>query len=120
MGISPIAENTEIRSAYRNLSKLYHPDTTQLDRKEANDLFIRLQDSYEILSDSEKRRYYDWKLSLEVSRTLCRPFVLVRRRLWEGCTLQRRSCSSGGLGAGRVRRRSPLPPVRLARRRDSP
>ena len=66
MGIAPDAQNTEIRSAYRTMSKLYHPDTTQLERVEANTLFVKLQDSYQTLSDSEKRRYYDWKLSLEV------------------------------------------------------
>lgn len=83
MGIAPDAQNTEIRSAYRTMSKLYHPDTTQLERVEANTLFVKLQDSYQTLSDSEKRRYYDWKLSLEVTAAARENGDLTRRGLTE-------------------------------------
>ena len=43
LGVSADAELEEIKSAYRRLSKLYHPDTTQLPLEIAAQKFMRLK-----------------------------------------------------------------------------
>lgn len=35
LGLHPSADGAAIRKSYRRLSKLYHPDTTELDREVA-------------------------------------------------------------------------------------
>ena len=57
--ISPEASGTELRQAFRSLSKRYHPDTTELPEQEAREAFRRLQQAYLTLSDPERRRAYD-------------------------------------------------------------
>lgn len=49
MGLSSDAELEEIKSAYRRLSKLYHPDTTQLPLEIAAQKFMRLKVSVHLL-----------------------------------------------------------------------
>jgi len=66
MGLAPDCDYSEIRNKFRQLSKMYHPDTTKLDPVQANTLFMRLQDIYDVLSEPEKRQFYDWRLTLEV------------------------------------------------------
>jgi hypothetical protein len=53
------ADAGELRRAFRNLSKRYHPDTTSLPEAEAREAFRRLQQAYVTLSDPERRRAYD-------------------------------------------------------------
>ncbi|MFO0006774.1 MAG: J domain-containing protein, partial [bacterium] len=50
------ADAGELRRAFRNLSKRYHPDTTSLPEAEAREAFRRLQQAYVTLSDPERRR----------------------------------------------------------------
>jgi len=59
LGVTPWASDRQIRQAYRDLSKLYHPDTTDLDSNEAIGLFRNLNDGYAILSNPERRAEYD-------------------------------------------------------------
>lgn len=59
------ADMEEIKGAYRRLSKEYHPDTTTLPLKSASEKFIRLREAYNILSNEERRRFYDWTLAQE-------------------------------------------------------
>jgi len=68
MGLAPDCDYKDIRTCYKSLSKQYHPDTTKLDGGEANKLFLRLQATYETLSEPEKRQFYDWRLTLEVAQ----------------------------------------------------
>ena len=62
LGISASASVREIRQAYRELSKQYHPDTTALPREVAIERFRQLNEAYAILSSPERRSTYDQKI----------------------------------------------------------
>lgn len=55
LGVLPTATLDEIRSAYRNRAKQFHPDYSHGDSAP----FLRLQEAYEVLGDPENRRVYD-------------------------------------------------------------
>jgi len=57
LGIQRTASADEIRKAYRNLARKYHPDVST--ESDAEDRFNEVQQAYEVLSDEEKRRAYD-------------------------------------------------------------
>jgi len=57
--LSPQASASELRQAFRNLSKRYHPDTTTLPPAEAREAFTRLRQAYAVLADPDSRRAYD-------------------------------------------------------------
>lgn len=59
LGLSPQATAAELRQAFRNLSKRYHPDTTTLPPTEAHEAFARLRQAYAVLADPDSRRAYD-------------------------------------------------------------
>ena len=52
------ASESDIKSAYRNLAKKYHPDLNP-DNSEAEQKFKEATAAYEILSDPDKRSRYD-------------------------------------------------------------
>ena len=58
LGISKGATEAEIKKAYRQLSKKYHPDKNPGD-KEAEEKFKEVNEANEILSNQEKRAKYD-------------------------------------------------------------
>jgi curved DNA-binding protein CbpA len=60
LGVSQNADQKEIRAAYRNLAKKYHPDTGAGSSAER---FRAVQDAYDLLSDTRKRREYDRSLA---------------------------------------------------------
>lgn len=62
--VPPNASMIEIRSAYRRLSRLYHPDTTQLPPAIATAQFQQLNEAYATLNQPELRAAYDRKLAL--------------------------------------------------------
>ena len=62
MGLHPSASSIAIRRTYRQLSKKYHPDTTELPTNVATAKFQRLNEAYAILSSPEKRSLYDLKI----------------------------------------------------------
>lgn len=57
--LPPEASTSQLRQAFRQLSKRYHPDTTALPAQQASEAFRRLQQAYLTLSDPERRRAYD-------------------------------------------------------------
>lgn len=61
LGISPTATAQEVRQAYREQSKLFHPDTTQLPPPEARQRFHVLNEAYATLSNPVQRLQYDQK-----------------------------------------------------------
>lgn len=62
LGVHPSATVIEIRRAYRELSKLYHPDTTTLPKAIATSKFQKLNEAYATLSSPERRLSYDQKI----------------------------------------------------------
>lgn len=62
LGLRRGASVQDIRRAYRDLSKLYHPDTTELESAIAIPKFQALNEAYATLSSPEKRLTYDYKI----------------------------------------------------------
>ena len=58
LGIQKGASDSEIKKAYRQVAKKYHPDMNPGD-KEAEAKFKEATEAYEVLSDSDKRARYD-------------------------------------------------------------
>lgn len=57
LGVSKNADKKEIKQAYRELVKKYHPDKNS--SPEAETKFKEVQEAYDILSDEQKRSSYD-------------------------------------------------------------
>ena len=58
LGVSKSADEKEIKKAYRKLARQYHPDKNPGDNT-AEEKFKEINEAYEVLSDSEKRKMYD-------------------------------------------------------------
>jgi len=65
LGVSPSANNEELRKAFRQLSKRLHPDTTSLPRDEATKQFQNVCEAYDLLSDPVLRANYDLLIEKE-------------------------------------------------------
>lgn len=58
LGLDRSASAEEIKKAYRNLAKKYHPDFNKDDR-EAEKKFNEIKEAYDVLIDPQKRDQYD-------------------------------------------------------------
>ncbi len=58
LGVAKSASDKEIKSAFRKLAKVYHPDKTK-DDKTAKAKFNEVSAAYDILSNKEKRAQFD-------------------------------------------------------------
>src|SRR2546421_76426 len=58
LGVPKTATEDEIRSAFRKLARKHHPDVAK-DKKVAEEKFKEINEAYEVLGDSEKRKKYD-------------------------------------------------------------
>ncbi|HRD25775.1 MAG: molecular chaperone DnaJ [Methanoculleus sp.] len=57
LGVSRDADDKEIKKAYRNLARKYHPDVCK--EPGAEERFKKINEAYSVLSDPEKRAQYD-------------------------------------------------------------
>lgn len=57
LGVAKGSSEDEVKAAYRKLAKLYHPDKNSAAGAEAK--FKDINEAYEVLGDTEKRKIYD-------------------------------------------------------------
>ncbi|KAN0064958.1 hypothetical protein ACQY0O_002016 [Thecaphora frezii] len=57
--VEQTATADEIRKSYRKLALKHHPDKNPDNVEQANKIFHKLQEAYEILSDDQERAWYD-------------------------------------------------------------
>ena len=58
LGVARTATADEIKKAFRKLARQHHPDLAK-DKKTAEEKFKEINEAYEVLSDTEKRKKYD-------------------------------------------------------------
>ena len=58
LGVGKKATPEEIKKAYRNLARKYHPDTNP-DDKRAEERFKEISQAHDVLGDPDKRKQYD-------------------------------------------------------------
>jgi molecular chaperone DnaJ len=59
LGVPRNATTEEIKKAYRELAKKWHPDMNPDNKKEAEEKFKEISEAYEVLMDPQKRQLYD-------------------------------------------------------------
>ena len=69
LGVSKTANADDIKKSFRRLARKYHPDLNPGD-KQAEARFKEVNEAYEVLSDSDKRKKYD-----QIGRASCRERV---------------------------------------------
>lgn len=68
LNIPSKASPLEIKAAYRRLAKIWHPDRNQ-GSKSSEDRFKEIQSAYQVLSNTNQKRQYDFKYKDEIHRT---------------------------------------------------
>lgn len=60
LGVTKNASDADIKKAYRNLAREHHPDMVKdSDKEAAEKKFKEINEAYQVLSDTEKRKQYD-------------------------------------------------------------
>lgn len=63
LGVSPTASQDEIKAAYRNMLKAFHPDYYTGDKAFAERQTQKIVEAYNVLRDEQRRRDYDFLLN---------------------------------------------------------
>src|SRR5882724_5139515 len=58
LGVPRTASDADIKKAFRKLAREYHPDVAK-NKKQAEEKFKEINEAYEVLGDSTKRKKYD-------------------------------------------------------------
>src|ERR1019366_7555596 len=58
LGVPRGASGDDIKKAFRKLARVYHPDVAK-NKKQAEEKFKEINEAYEVLGDSAKRKRYD-------------------------------------------------------------
>ena len=74
LGVQRNATQKEIKSAFRKMSKRYHPDLNR-DDPTAEEKFKEVNEAYEILGDDDKRAFYDRTGSTDMNGSGGNPFT---------------------------------------------
>lgn len=69
LGVKSTATESEIKKAYREKAKQYHPDKNPDDPENAKKQFILISEAYEVLSDTKTRAEFDDVLKYGGSRS---------------------------------------------------
>lgn len=64
------ASATDIKKSFRHLALKYHPDKNK--STESNQMFVKIVEAYEVLSDVNSRRKYDLTLQHDLLQTSSR------------------------------------------------
>src|SRR5262249_40805726 len=64
LGVRPDATSDEIKSAYRRLARVFHPDrfhptSKPKEWKNAHEMLLQLNEAYQVLKDHAARQRYD-------------------------------------------------------------
>src|SRR5215203_6455942 len=97
LGVKKTATESEIKKAYRDLAKKYHPDKNK-GNKEAENRFKEISEAYAVLSDKEKRSQYDRLGAEAFGAGGANPFA--------GFDFSQFMGGGGGRGSGRRTRRT--------------
>ncbi|KAH9312785.1 hypothetical protein KI387_027820, partial [Taxus chinensis] len=67
LGLSGGASKQDIKKAYRNLARQFHPDTAASSEEKSinTEIFMQIQNAYAILSEREDRAQYDRRLVMQ-------------------------------------------------------
>ena len=79
LGVPRGATQDDIRKAHRRLVRKYHPDANP-GHHSSEEHFREVQRAYEVLSDPEKRREYDKRLSASTRRSSGKPRARASRK----------------------------------------
>ena len=74
LGIAKSANGSEIKKAYRNASKRFHPDVNH--DSDAEDIFIKIKEAYDMLQNPLSRRRYDAGMAFaeDASKSTQKPY----------------------------------------------
>ncbi|MEI8282932.1 MAG: J domain-containing protein, partial [Armatimonadota bacterium] len=62
LGVSRNATSGDVKSAYRKIVLVHHPDKSN--SKQSSEIFLKATEAYEILSDTDRRKHYDGNLDM--------------------------------------------------------
>lgn len=63
LGVEKGASQADIKKAFRDLAKKWHPDQNPDNKKEAEEMFKGISEAYDVIGDESKRKEYDARMS---------------------------------------------------------
>lgn len=73
LGVSKTATDDQIKTAYRQLAKKFHPDlfanATEIQKQKAQAVFTQMTNAYVILSNPEKKAKYDESIGIRAAKS---------------------------------------------------